>query len=369
MVVASPAASHSLMGSGCMKADTTRYVVISDVSSPPKAAAGETGRLATLPPAAGATAKAKAKSKAAFGKPPPPVPAPPAALIGETVSNAAALPAPAASEAPPAAAAAAAAAAANPTPAGEDKDATHPVVAAATKILSRGVASAAAGGSSASTGSTGVLISPGNILTLAALLEVDVIREPEMVQALKSILKSFAQKHAIGEKVDETWFQQNLATERARYQITRPAVAPKASSETTCVECDGTATSYCADCEDSFCETCFGKLHAKGNRRQHAKLDVSMFGYRLAGSVGATSTAAVARKDTFGKASEHGPGSSPWHAFFDESGTTYYYNYATKTRAQVLTEKERAWQPPPPPAPAAVPLTPTDEWRGVAFLQ
>jgi len=55
---------------------------------------------------------------------------------------------------------------------------------------------------------------------------------------------------------------------------------PEAEAENVCAECSAEPDSYCPECEDLFCTSCFDRLHAKGNRALHPRLDKGMAGFR-----------------------------------------------------------------------------------------
>merc|ERR1712054_437841 len=116
---------------------------------------------------------------------------------------------------------------------------------------------------------------------MADMLKIDLIKEPFMVRTLKTFLKAFSQQYRLEEEIDAQevkWCLEIVENERTKSAIARSMegednpsdlVNPAAHAQLYCIECQIIATCYCPDCEDCFCESCFERLHTKGNRSKH----------------------------------------------------------------------------------------------------
>jgi len=130
------------------------------------------------------------------------------------------------------------------------------------------------------------LVSPKYVKVLADILSCDLEQEPFMVRMLKKFLKAFSQMYHEGElDIQEVKFcleivgnerEKNYAAAMLRDDGEEEAdpLDPTVSEQLYCVECQGrfldtVAACYCPECGDCFCDDCFQKLHARGNRKNH----------------------------------------------------------------------------------------------------
>lgn len=123
------------------------------------------------------------------------------------------------------------------------------------------------------------LVSPSYVKTLADILDMNIKTEPFMVRTLKTFLKAFSQMYHEGEldTQEVKWCLEICDNERNKAQDTKHPVFDTsygqidsmAGGQLYCVECDNKARIYCPECEDTLCELCFERLHAKGNRYRH----------------------------------------------------------------------------------------------------
>lgn len=200
------------------------------------------------------------------------------------------------------------------------------------------------------------LVSPENTQQLAHILGADLVQEPFLVPAAKLLLPSLAAAFRDAGQLRGTDVKNALdLLDKHRDKEADGESARTSPVASVCAECGVKATCYCADCEDKFCEKCFRKLHAKGNRARHARLDVGMVGFK----VNDGANAPLGLKET--KDGEEQPSSlrknTRWHAFNDAWGMRYFYNFDLRQKVLELHEEELAWQPPPPLLqPAALPF-------------
>lgn len=125
------------------------------------------------------------------------------------------------------------------------------------------------------------LLSPLYVQQMAEMLKIDLPNEPYMVRTLKTFLKAFSQQYRLEEEIDAQevkWCLEIVENERSKNSIAKnmdlednpgALVNPAAHAQLYCIECQVIATCYCPECEDCFCEGCFERLHAKGNRSKH----------------------------------------------------------------------------------------------------
>eukprot|EP00435_Cladocopium_sp_Y103_P024630 s5155_g6.t1 len=125
-----------------------------------------------------------------------------------------------------------------------------------------------------------------------------------------------------------------LAKERQaqRQAQAAPEVAPE-HPERACEECGGEPIDYCPACEGFFCRACFKRLHCRGRRAEHPRLDISMAGFKMRSNVETMQSQVV---------------NVQWHPFHDDHGIRYYYNFETHRSVRQLSRKELMWRPPPP---------------------
>lgn len=70
-----------------------------------------------------------------------------------------------------------------------------------------------------------------------------------------------------------------------------------------CIECEeATSTGVCNRCQDPLCDSCFEKLHRKGNRKQHKLVDTVQ--QTSLSTLSSFPKDAVVLKDTIGKGGE-----------------------------------------------------------------
>lgn len=187
------------------------------------------------------------------------------------------------------------------------------------------------------------LVSPDYVQLLAHILGADLAREPFLVPAAKlllpSLMASFRKSGCL--KVEDARHCLDVFRSHRETQA-KPSESPSQrraspTGKASCVECAAAATCYCPDCEDSFCTACFAKLHSKGNRATHVRLDVSMAGFK------AGQMSRAAESDT-----NVGQISMRWHAFSDAQGIRFFYNFERQEMVRTIPKDELAWQPPPP---------------------
>jgi hypothetical protein len=123
------------------------------------------------------------------------------------------------------------------------------------------------------------LVSPKYVQLLSEILCCEIKTEPFMVRTLKTFLKAFSQMYHEGEldTQEVKWCLEIVENERAKSDASMSPLGDEASNmidsaaggQLYCVECDRVASCYCPECEDTLCEMCFDRLHAKGNRTRH----------------------------------------------------------------------------------------------------
>jgi len=123
------------------------------------------------------------------------------------------------------------------------------------------------------------LVSPKYVKLLGDILGIDLIDEPYMVRTLKTFLKAFSQMYHEGEldTQEVKWCIEIVDNERAKQDVARhlpyesdpTEQLDSGAGQVYCIECALAASCYCPECGDCMCETCFERLHAKGNRAGH----------------------------------------------------------------------------------------------------
>jgi len=237
------------------------------------------------------------------------------------------------------------------------------------------------------------LVSPKYVKQLGDILSVDLNEEPFMVRTLKTFLRAFSQMCHEGEldTQEVKWCLEIVQNERKKVDQARrmpyeddpsDVLDSPTPGKIACIEqqeCGQDATCYCPECGDCFCELCFEKLHAKGNRtlhepntfilctmckinpaklqctytrgtycidcytRKHAKtlpkfldlkplkIDYKKPKKKRADDNSMSSPLIPEDQDSFSKSAplETTLGEK-WHAFYDLRGVKYYYNFETQ---------------------------------------
>jgi len=129
------------------------------------------------------------------------------------------------------------------------------------------------------------LISPEYIQKLSDVFGYDVREHGYLVRNLKAQLKVFARSYRVKQDVDlddvnhcaellhrdlkkygemkDHW--QDKATESMQFELTKLA-----NGDLDCVNCGNIALSFCLECKDYLCLSCYDILHSKGARMQHS---------------------------------------------------------------------------------------------------
>jgi len=239
------------------------------------------------------------------------------------------------------------------------------------------------------------LVSPKYVNSLGEILGVNLMKEPFMVRTIKTFLRAFSQMYHEGEldTQEVKWCLEIVDNERTKDGVAmmmdneadpNDALDGPTPGQLYCIECSLVATCYCPECEDCLCESCYEKLHMKGNRTLHepnhfilcakckvmpAKLQCTYtrgkycvdcytnshaktlpkfldlkplkIDYRrsakdtdpasMAAAAAAASPLIPEDKETFSKSAplETTLGIK-WHAFYDLRGVKYYYNFETQ---------------------------------------
>jgi hypothetical protein len=130
------------------------------------------------------------------------------------------------------------------------------------------------------------LLSPKYIRNMGDILECDLRTEPFLVNTMKTFLKAFSQQYRLEEDIEIQeikWCREIAENERQKAAISHDLaledcdpsndeskkIDPAVHAQIYCVDCGVLAVMFCTTCQDSLCEDCFGRLHSKGNRRNH----------------------------------------------------------------------------------------------------
>ena len=117
------------------------------------------------------------------------------------------------------------------------------------------------------------LISPKYLLRMADIFAVDIISESFLVRTLKTSLKAFAIQYRLEDELDvkevNCCFKMISEERTRRLEANRQSDHVNVSRQIYCVECGAIGALICPTCNDSFCQECFDRLHAKGNRSRH----------------------------------------------------------------------------------------------------
>eukprot|EP00439_Symbiodinium_sp_Y106_P019892 s1022_g2.t1 len=187
------------------------------------------------------------------------------------------------------------------------------------------------------------LVSPKYVMLAAEILGVDLIEDPFLVPpltlgpteklALPALAAAFQRGELNEDSVDEIYKALASARASAKTEEAEAEDGPASAAVQTCEECDAPASWHCPACEGSFCSSCFDKLHARGRRAEHPRLDLAYAGFKM------KRDEVRARKQVV---------NIRWHAFYDAQGLKFYYNFESQQSLRKLSAKELAWQPPPP---------------------
>lgn len=123
------------------------------------------------------------------------------------------------------------------------------------------------------------LVSPKYVKIMAEILKIDILQEPYMVRTLKTFLKAFSQQYRLEEELDTQevrYCLEIIDNERSKLDVRRGLeFEPEDQEEGKmlyCVHCQVRAAEcYCPECEDCFCDKCFGRIHEKGARALHPR--------------------------------------------------------------------------------------------------
>lgn len=173
------------------------------------------------------------------------------------------------------------------------------------------------------------LVSPKYVMRAAEILAVDLLEESFLVPVLKTLLPSLSSAYQSGRLEEELSLSLSLLAKERQAQR---QVAPE-HPERACEECGGEPIDYCPECEGVFCRGCFQRLHCRGRRAEHLRLDLSMAGFKMKSNVETMQNQVV---------------NVQWHPFHDDHGIRYYYNFETHRSVRQLSRKELMWRPPPP---------------------
>ncbi|CAJ1413854.1 unnamed protein product [Effrenium voratum] len=129
------------------------------------------------------------------------------------------------------------------------------------------------------------LISPSYVARMADIFGFDVKSQGCVVRNCKAQLKVFAKAYRSKQDIDvgliyecDEMLQRDVAKysemvahwsgevkEEVRFDLNKLA-----AGEMHCVNCKTTALSFCLECKDYLCLKCYGELHSKGSRKDHA---------------------------------------------------------------------------------------------------
>jgi len=182
------------------------------------------------------------------------------------------------------------------------------------------------------------LVSPKYVMRAAEILAVDLLEESFLVPVLKTLLPSLSNAFNQGRLEEEVPVA--LAALAKERQAQRQAEAQAPEKEQTakelakgCEECGEEPVDYCPACEGFFCRACFQRIHAKGRRAEHPRLDISMAGFKMKADDDMMQNQVV---------------NVHWHPFHDDRGIRYYYNFEMHRSVRQLSKKELSWRPAPP---------------------
>eukprot|EP00928_Gymnodinium_smaydae_P062255 TRINITY_DN46162_c0_g1_i1.p1 TRINITY_DN46162_c0_g1~~TRINITY_DN46162_c0_g1_i1.p1 ORF type:complete len:323 (-),score=52.45 TRINITY_DN46162_c0_g1_i1:82-1050(-) len=197
-----------------------------------------------------------------------------------------------------------------------------------------------------------VLVSPQNVSAAADRLGVDLVVEPYLFGVVRDAVRSLARKVAAGEALDAKSWHDAVARSRA-LEANKAQTVAAPSAKGTCAECEAPCECFCPECEDAFCDRCFVRLHAKGNRALHPRLGPEFakvssiagpsatLGLTLSHSVQASTPTAAGSRGQSGVA-------CAWHEFLDSSGAPYFHSFSTGKSVRTVLDEDLAWRPPPP---------------------
>jgi hypothetical protein len=224
------------------------------------------------------------------------------------------------------------------------------------------------------------LISPKYVMLMADILDCDVKTEPTLVATIKTFLKAFSQQYRLEEDLDLQeikWCMEIVENERQKADIASRmaakeeidedqsrAIDPLVHAQIYCVDCGVLGTVYCTDCQDALCDDCYGRLHEKGNRKNHNKnlllpcslCQVYPAKLQCTYTFGCFCHECYARKHVktlprfldlkptkidYRKSNKALEGNAvgdkegtdygkDWHSFYDMRGTRYFYNFRSQ---------------------------------------
>lgn len=115
-----------------------------------------------------------------------------------------------------------------------------------------------------------------NISELARIFAVDLKHEPFLVAPIKKTLHHMSAVGSVSlHTVDD--FRYMVAQRRAEYTSLERTLSLQIA-KTKCIECEERSASiYCSDCGDFFCQECFAYIHSTGSRKlSHKRTQVEL---------------------------------------------------------------------------------------------
>lgn len=127
---------------------------------------------------------------------------------------------------------------------------------------------------------------------------------------------------------------------RARFKRNLPQLRRAQKIRSFCCECESVrAVRRCRQCKDKFCQACYDRIHAKGNRRthgwEHIKTDIRAINTpnrttRSRGGAGVGAGGLDEETMATGKGGARGGRRQDWQEFYDEQARAkYWFNKVT----------------------------------------